>query len=185
MHKCRRACTPLESYRSLGFANYHLNVFAFSRRLQARRASGFRTSENGTETEVARGGVPLLGLIGEKISPLALPSPASFSFGRHRYADLWRPWNTILMRPLLPLISSLCLAGDFRWASFVRRARLFGETAYDVATSRICQARNMYAYVPRICRTLNSESQNINACPRSHPLSSTIYRERLGGYVKW
>lgn len=41
----RRACMPSESYRSLGFANYHLNVFAFSCRLRARRASGFGTSE--------------------------------------------------------------------------------------------------------------------------------------------
>ncbi|KAL0102641.1 hypothetical protein PUN28_018138 [Cardiocondyla obscurior] len=77
---CPRACVPSESYRGLGFANYHLNVFA--------------------------------------------------------------PWNTILMRPLLPLISSLCLAGDFR-CSFARRMRLFGETAHDVVISRICQIRNI------------------------------------------
>lgn len=41
MHKCSicpRACMLLELYRSLGFANYHLNVFAFSW-LRARRAS--------------------------------------------------------------------------------------------------------------------------------------------------
>lgn len=47
MYKCSiypRAYVPLESYRSLGFANYHLNVFAFSWP-QARRAKGFRTSK--------------------------------------------------------------------------------------------------------------------------------------------
>lgn len=64
----------------------------YSRLVGCRRdASGFRNLEEGTETEVAYGGVPLLGLIGEKISLLALPSHAvsvSFSFGRHRYADL-------------------------------------------------------------------------------------------------
>lgn len=41
MFSCH-ACVLLESYRSLSFANYHLNVFAFSW-LQARHASGFRT----------------------------------------------------------------------------------------------------------------------------------------------
>jgi len=125
---------PLESYRSLGFANYHLNVFTFSW-LQTGCASGFKTWKENMETN--RGPpcreVSLLGLIaGEKISLLALSSHAvsvSFSLGRHRYADLWRLWNTILIRPLLPLISSLCLAGDLR-CSFMQRMRLFGKTAY-------------------------------------------------------
>lgn len=136
-----RACVPLES-----FANYHLNVFAFSW-LQARRQR-LQNFEEGTETEVAYGEVPLLGLIGGKISLLALPSHAvsvSFSFGRHRYADLWRPWNTILMRPLLPLISSLCLAGDFRCSFHTTRAFIWWNCVRCSNIANLSDTRYVYA----------------------------------------
>lgn len=129
---------------SLGFVNYYLNVFTFSCRRDAPEASELRRR--------SRNWGPLrrsLSSWSDWREVLASRSfshvvSVSFSFGRHRYADLWRPWNTILMRSLLPLISLLCLTSDLR-CSFVRRKRLFGEIAYNIIISRICQIRNIYA----------------------------------------
>jgi len=58
--------------------------------MRARRAGGFGTSKEEREPSIFCGGVPLLGCAGEEMPrlPPRPMSPVSFSFGRHRYADL-------------------------------------------------------------------------------------------------
>lgn len=161
-------CSRDRIAHGLGFVDYHLNVFALSwpceRGVPA--ASGLRRRSVWAENLLRRSPF-FLGLAGEKMPCLPLSSPhvpvVSFSFGRHRYADLWRPWNTILMRPLLPsYFAFFASRPTFAARIPLRHMRLFGDIAcFTSRCSNIADLSNAEyirdAKLPRVWRKFRPE----------------------------